>query len=50
MMFGVQEEEVFNGTDETVGLGAIGKMINSGKIRVQKKEVCMHVCVECMCV
>lgn len=42
MQFGVQEEEVFGGTDETVGLGAASALINTGKVRVQKKEVCIY--------
>ena len=39
MVFGQQEEEVYGGTDESVGLGTLGKMAAGGKIRVQKKEV-----------
>ncbi|EKX53264.1 hypothetical protein GUITHDRAFT_100970 [Guillardia theta CCMP2712] len=39
MQFGVQEEEVFGGTDETMGLGSLGKLAHSGKLRIQKKEV-----------
>jgi len=39
MQFGVQEEEVFGGTDETKGLGSLGKLVHGGKLRVQKKEV-----------
>lgn len=47
MQFGVQEEEVFGGTDETVGLGAASALINTGKVRVQKKEVCIFFLVKC---
>ena len=39
MVFGQQEEEVYGGMDESVGLGTLGKMASGGKVRVQKKEV-----------
>eukprot|EP00961_Rhodomonas_salina_P280049 3783289-Rhodomonas_salina.1 len=39
IQFGVQEEEVFGGTDETKGLGSLGKLVHGGRLRVQKKEV-----------
>ena len=41
VQFGVQEAEVFGGTDETVGLGSLGKIaaMHSGRLRVAKKEV-----------
>jgi len=39
VQFGVQEEEVFGGTDVSVGIGSLGQMAAGGKIRVQKKEV-----------
>ncbi len=38
IQFGVQEEEVFGGTDETKGLGSLGKLVHGGKLRIQKKE------------
>jgi len=41
VQFGVQEEEVFGGTDESVGLGSLGKLIHKGQgVRAkEKKEV-----------
>jgi U4/U6 small nuclear ribonucleoprotein PRP31 len=41
VQFGVQEAEVFGGTDETIGLGSLGKIaaMHSGRLRVAKKEV-----------
>ena len=31
--------QVYGGVDEAKGLGSLGKMMHSGKLRVQKKEV-----------